>query len=414
MRTPTEDGGAGTAPTRGADLGEPAPPGARSRVVTPRPASVHRVPFADLAPMTQEVRQEVEASFARVLDSGRFIGGEVVERFEHDWAAYCRTRQAVGVGNGTDALQLALRGLGIGPGDEVVVPANSFVATVEAVVLAGATPRFADVAPDSLLMSAATLEAALTPRTRAVIVVHLYGQVADMDAVGRVAAASGLVVVEDAAQAHGATWRGRPAGSLGHAGCFSFYPGKNLGAFGDAGAVVTDDEHLARRIRSMRDHGRAPGSHYEHPLPGTNSRMDALQAAVLSVKLPRLAGWTAARRARAEQYRRELAGGPVRLVDDLSGGGHVYHLLVARVAARDRVRAALAAAGIETSLHYPTPSHLQPPYAGWADGPLPVTEAAAAQILSLPMYPHLTTAQVTRVCDVLGAVVAGEVADHVA
>jgi dTDP-4-amino-4,6-dideoxygalactose transaminase len=378
------------------------------------PAAAQRIPFADLAAMTQEVRKEVEAAFVRVIDSGRFVGGEVVEQFEQDWAATCRTEHAVGVANGTDALQLVLRGLGIGPGAEVVVPANSFVATAEAVVLAGATPRFADVAPGTLLMSAAPLEAAITPRTRAVIVVHLYGQVADMDAIARVAAAGGLAVIEDAAQAHGATWRGRPAGSLGHAGCFSFYPGKNLGAFGDAGAVVTDDGDLARRIRCMRDHGRGPGSHYEHALLGTNSRMDALQAAVLSAKLPRLAGWTSARRAVAVQYRTELDGGPVRLLDDASGGGHVYHLLVARVPARDRVRSELLRAGIETGLHYPTPSHLQPPYAGWADGALPVTEAAAAEILSLPMFPHLTAAQVTQVCDELKAVVTAEVDADVA
>jgi dTDP-4-amino-4,6-dideoxygalactose transaminase len=376
---------------------------------TAPPTQEGPIAFADLAPMTQEVREEIEVAFARVLDSGRFIGGEAVERFEQDWAAYCGTRHGVGVGNGTDALQLVLRGLGIGRGAEVVVPANTFVATAEAVVLAGATPRFADVDPDTLLMTAATLEAALTPRTQAVIVVHLYGQVADMDATNRVAVSAGLAVIEDAAQAHGATWRGRPAGSLGHAGCFSFYPGKNLGAFGDAGAVVTDDADLARRIRCMRDHGRAPGSHHEHTLLGTNSRMDALQAIALSVKLPRLAGWTSARRARAAQYRTELAGGPVRLVDDASGGGHVYHLMVARVPARDRVRTALGRAGIETGLHYPRPCHLLPPYAGWATGALPVTEAAAAEILSLPMFPHLSADAVTRVCDELMAAVAAEV-----
>ncbi len=384
------------------------------RLRSARPTPADRIPFADLAAMTREVREEIEASFARVLDSGRFIGGEVVERFEQEWAAYCRTAYAVGTANGTDALQLALRGLGIGPGDEVIVPANTFVATAEAVVLAGATPRFADVGRDTLLLTAATVEAALTPRTRAVIVVHLYGQVADMDAIARVAASSGLAVIEDAAQAHGATWRGRPAGSLGDVGCFSFYPGKNLGAFGDAGAVVTDDAELARRIRCTRDHGRAQGSHHEHPFLGTNSRMDALQAAVLSVKLPRLAAWTSARQVRAEQYRTELSGGLVRLVDDASGGGHVYHLFIARVPARDRVRSALGQAGIETGLHYPKPCHLQPPYAGCADGALPVTEQAAGEILSLPMFPHLTAEQVTRVCDQLKQIVVAAVDEDVA
>ena len=389
-------------------------PSGTQRLRSARPTPTDRIPFADLAAMTREVREEIEASFAQVLDSGRFIGGEVVERFERDWAAYCRTTHAVGVANGTDALQLALRGLGIGPGDEVVVPANTFVATAEAVVLAGATPRFADVSPDTLLLTAATLEAALTPRTRAVVVVHLYGQVADMDAIARVAASSGLAVVEDAAQAHGAVWRGRPAGSLGDVGCFSFYPGKNLGAFGDAGAVVTDDADLAHRIRCMRDHGRAQGSHHEHPFLGTNSRMDALQAAVLSAKLPRLAAWTSARQLRAEQYRTELSAGPVRLVDDASGGGHVYHLLVARVPHRERVRSALAQAGIEAGLHYPRPCHLQPPYTGCADRPLPVTEEAAGEILSLPMFPHLTAEQVTRVCEQLQEIVAAVVDTDVA
>jgi dTDP-4-amino-4,6-dideoxygalactose transaminase len=367
------------------------------------------IPFADLAAMTREVRVEIDAAFARILDSGRFIGGEVVERFEQEWAAYCRTAHAVGVGNGTDALQLALRALGIGPGDEVVVPTNTFVATAEAVVLAGATPRFADVSPQTLLLTPATLEAALGPRTRAVIVVHLYGQTADMDAIGRVATSAGVTVVEDGAQAQGASWRGRPAGSLGQVGCFSFYPAKNLGAFGDAGAVVTDDADLARRVRCMRDHGRSGGSHYEHRLLGTNSRMDALQAAVLSAKLPRLEAWTTARRVLADLYRTQLADGPVRLVEDHSGGGHGYHLLVARVRSREQVRRRLLHAGIETGLHYPIPCHLQPPYTRFQHGALPVAEEAAGEIVSLPMFPHMTADQVRRVCSELQKIVAAGV-----
>src|SRR3954447_19442910 len=275
--------------------------GGRSARFVEKPVAGLPIPFADLTVMTDEVRGEVEAGFRDVLDSGRFIGGDLVERFEQQWAAYCGTGHAVAVGNGTDALHLALRALGIGPGDEVVVPTTTFVATAEGVILAGATPRFADVSPDTLLLTPETLAAAITPRTRAVIAVHLYGQMADMDAIGRVAASSGLAVLEDAAQAHGACWRGARAGSFGHAGCFSFYPGKNLGAFGDAGAVVTQDAELARRLRSMRDHGRGGGSHYEHEFVGTNSRMDALQAAVLQAKLPRLESWVAARRAVATQ-----------------------------------------------------------------------------------------------------------------
>jgi dTDP-4-amino-4,6-dideoxygalactose transaminase len=304
--------------------------------------------------------------------------------------------------------------MGIGPGDEVVVPTNTFVATAEAVVLAGATPRFADVDPDTLLLTPATLEAALTARTRAVIVVHLYGQVADMDGLTRVAAASGLAVIEDAAQAHGASWRGRPAGSLAHAGCFSFYPGKNLGAFGDAGAVVTDDADLARRMRIMRDHGRSVGSHYEHSVLGMNSRLDALQAVILSAKLPRLAAWVEARRGLAAHYRRLLAGSPVRLVTEAPDGRPAYHLLVARVPARDRVRAGLSEVGIETGLHYPTPCHLLPPYQHFEHGPLPVAERAAGEIVSLPMFPHLTAGQVSRVCDRLRELVGADESSYVA
>ncbi|SFL88271.1 DegT/DnrJ/EryC1/StrS family aminotransferase [Geodermatophilus ruber] len=372
------------------------------------------IPFADLSAMTQEVREEVDASFAQVLDTGRFIGGAAVARFEDQWAAYCGTTHAVAVANGTDAIQLVLRAMGIGPGDEVVVPTNTFVATAEAVVLAGAVPRFADVSPDTLLLTPATLEAALTPRTRAVIVVHLYGQMADMQAISGVAAAAGLALVEDAAQAHGGSWEGRPAGSWGRAGCFSFYPGKNLGAFGDAGAVVTDDADLADHIRSMRNHGRSDGSHHDHPVLGTNSRMDALQAVVLSAKLPRLDAWIAARRAAAARYEALLAGGPVRLVGRACGAGHAYHLLVARVPDRDRVRRDLAGAGVETGLHYPTPCHLMAPYRRYGAEPLPVAEHSAGQILSLPLFPHMTHDQVTAVCARLRELVPAEASSDVA
>jgi dTDP-4-amino-4,6-dideoxygalactose transaminase len=378
------------------------------------PAAAARIPFTDLAAMTREVRGEIEAAFADVLDSGRFIGGENVARFEEAWAGYCGTAHAVGVANGTDALHLALWALGIGPGDEVVVPTNTFVATAEAVVLAGATPQFADVDPDTLLLTPATLQAALTTRTRAVIVVHLYGQMPDMDALTAVAASAGLLLVEDAAQAHGATWRGRPAGSWGQAGCFSFYPAKNLGACGDAGAVVTDDPEVAARIRCMRDHGRADGSHYDHPSLGMNSRLDGLQAAVLSTKLPRLDPWTTARRSLADLYRAHLDGGPVSLVGRLSDAGHAYHLLVARVPARDRVRLRLAEAGIETGLHYPVPCHLHSPYRRYERRALPIAERAAGEIVSLPLFPHMTTDQVVDVCWHLQEIVEAEAATHVA
>jgi dTDP-4-amino-4,6-dideoxygalactose transaminase len=357
------------------------------------------VPFMDLAAMTREVRGQVDQEWERLLEGSRFIGGPAVEEFELAWAGYCGAAHAVGVGNGTDALQLTLMALGIGPDDEVVVPANTFVASAEAVVLAGATPRFADVSPRTLLLTPDDLEAAMTPRTRAVIVVHLYGQMPDMDALCRTAERAGVVIIEDAAQAHGATWRGRRAGSIGRAGCFSFYPGKNLGAFGDAGAVVTNDADLAKSIRILRDHGRTPGSHYRHELVGTNSRLDALQAVVLTAKLARLDDWNEARRSIAARYRAAFATGPVRLVEDEPGARGVYHLAVARTPERARVQQQLAAMGIETGIHYPIPCHRQAAYLRFATGPLPVSEAAAAEVLSLPMFPHLRDEQVALVCD---------------
>ncbi len=359
------------------------------------------VPFTDLAAMTRDVRTAVEQAWARLLSSSRFVGDEAVEDFEQAWASYCGVPEAVGVGSGTDALMLTLMALDIGPGDEVVVPANTFIASAEAVVLAGATPVFADVGPDTLLLTPAQLEAAITPRTAAVIVVHLYGQMPDMDALSRSAGRAGITLIEDAAQAHGASWRGRRAGSIGRAGCFSFYPAKNLGAFGDAGAVVTADAELAARLRSLREHGRSPCSRYDHELIGTTSRLDALQAAVLSAKLPWLDAWTEARRSIAAQYRAAFGGEAARLVAEQPGSRGAYHLAVARVPDRASLRRGLAGEGIETRIHYPTPCHWQPPYRHFATRPLPVTEESARQIVSLPMFPHMSGGQVTRVCDAI-------------
>lgn len=366
------------------------------------------VPFTDLAPMTREVRPAVAQGWNRLLESGSFIGGEAVDEFEHAWASYCGVPHAVGVANGTDALCLTLRALGIGAGDEVLVPANTFVATAEAVVLAGAAPRFADVSSQSLLLIPEHLEAVITPRTRAVIVVHLYGQMPDMRALCQAASRAGIAVIEDAAQAHGATWRGRRAGSIGRAGCFSFYPGKNLGAFGDAGAVVTRDARLAERIRSLRDHGRLAGSHYRHQLAGTNSRLDALQAVVLTAKLARLDDWTRARRSIAARYYAALAAGPARVPEETPGTNGVYHLAVIRVPGRARIQRRLAAMGIQTLIHYPVPCHLQAPYRQFAAGPLPVVEESAGQVLSLPMFPHMTDRQVDRVCDAVRQALSAE------
>ncbi len=358
------------------------------------------VKFLDLPSMNAEVWPEISARWESLFASADFIGGPAVEEFERDWARYCGVRHAVGVGNGTDALVLALRAMGLEPGDEVIVPANTFVATAEAVVLAGGTPRFADVCADTLLITPETVRAALTPRSRVLVVVQLYGQVADMDALASLAQEAGLVIVEDAAQAHGARWRDGIAGSFGLAGCFSFYPGKNLGAAGDAGAVVTDDDVLAERLRILRDHGRS-GSHHAHVEVGTNSRLDAIQAVVLSAKLRRLDDWNAARRHLMARYRQNLDGSAARLLTVAPEVTAAHHLAIVRVPHRTEVRAALAEHGVATGIHYPTPCHVSPAYSAYFDGPLPVAEAAADQLLSLPLAPHLSLAEVDRVSKAL-------------
>ena len=355
------------------------------------------VPFLDLGHGVDHLRPELDAAWHDLLASRQFVGGPVVDSFESAWAAYCGTDHAVGVANGTDALQLTLRALGVGPGDEVIVPANTFIATAGAVRLVGAQPRFADVDDETLLLTVDTMARALTKRTRAVIVVHLYGHLPDMDALGAAARAAGVFLIEDAAQAHGARWQGRRAGSFGHAGCFSFYPGKNLGGFGDAGAVVTSDPDLAARLRVLRDHGRALGSHHDHVEVGTNSRLDPIQAAVLSVKLPRLDAWNAARARIVERYREAFAEQPFELVGSLEGSTPAHHLAVVRVRERDALRRRLDDLGIATGLHYPVPCHRQPGYVDAAGPSLPVVERAATEILSLPLFPGMTDEQIERV-----------------
>jgi dTDP-4-amino-4,6-dideoxygalactose transaminase len=367
--------------------------------------SARPIPFLDLGPTTSAVLPEVVAGWRSALSTSTFIGGPAVTGFEEEFARACGTGAALGTANGTDALHLVLRALGLGPDDEVVVPTNTFVATAEAVVLAGARPRFADVDPDTLLLTPTTLEAAVTPRTRAVVVVHLYGQLPDMTELVATADRLGLMLIEDAAQAHGATWQGQQAGSFGVAGCFSFYPGKNLGAFGDGGAVVTSDLLLADRIRSLRDHGRAPGSHHQHSTVGTNSRLDALQAVVLSAKLPRLAQWNDERRQVVAAYRRGLDPEAAAVVSELAGSRGAHHLAVIRVKERDAVRRRLAEAGIATGVHYPTPCHLMEPYAEWASGSLPVAEQAAAEVLSLPLHPGMAPGVVDRVVEAVNEAV---------
>ena len=366
------------------------------------PSPAAPIPFTDLAAMTADIWPAIEADYLACTLGGRYIGGPAVTRFEEAWAAYCGADHAVGVANGTDALELALTALGMGPGDEVIVPANTFIATAAAVVRAGAAPRFADVSDETLLMTPDTLVAAITPRTRAAIVVHLFGQVADMAGLLAAAGQAGLTVIEDAAQAHGGEWDGRRAGSFGEVACFSFYPGKNLGALGDAGAVVTSRPDLADRVRALANHGRSHGAaHYEHDYVGMNSRLDALQAIALTGKLAHLDSWTRRRIELARRYTELLTGTDVRLTAVAALARHVYHLFTVRVPLRDEVRLELAHRGIETGVHYPVPCHLQPPLRRFADGPLPVAEQAAAELLSLPLFPHMTDGQVDLVCEAL-------------
>jgi len=378
-----------------------------TRAQQTRPA----IPFSSLDGTTREVSDEVTAGWNRLLESNGWVGGAEVQRFEESWARYCRTSHAVGVANGTDALHLVLRGLGIGQGDEVLDPANTFIATAEAVVLAGARPRFVDVDGDSLLMTAEAVEAAVTPATAAVIPVHLYGHVADVGGIAEVARRHSLAVIEDAAQAHGATRNGVRAGSGGVAASFSFYPGKNLGAFGDGGAVTTDDPDLAARVRSLANHGRSETDRYLHPHMGTNSRLDAVQAVVLSAKLSRLDEWTRRRREVVAAYVERTAGLPVRLVMPEAGVESAWHLLVARVADRDRVRGGLAALGVQTGIHYPVPCPRQAAYSAWSDGDFAVAVRTAREILSLPLHPHMRIDEVDAVCEALAEVTSGEVAD---
>ncbi|MGF1596696.1 MAG: DegT/DnrJ/EryC1/StrS family aminotransferase [Acidimicrobiales bacterium] len=365
-----------------------------------------RIPFYALFPQHEPYLPSLHRRLDDVVADSAFVGGRWLETFEAQWADYCGVRHAVGVANGTDALELVLRGLGIGKGDEVIVPANTFVATAEAVVAAGATPVFVDVDPGTLLVNEASVLGAVGRATAAVIVVHLFGQPVDVDAIRKTTDRRGIVVIEDAAQAHGAKVGTRRVGSLGHAGTFSFYPGKNLGALGDGGMVTTDDDGLAERVRSLGNHGRGhvPTEHVEI---GRNSRLDGLQAAFLSEKLPELDGWNARRRSLADLYRRRLATGPVIPVQVRAGVEPVHHLLVVQAADRDRFRQRLADQEVETAIHYPVPCHRQPAFERFGPGYLPVVERAAARLVSLPLFPTMTDDQVHRVCDVIAATVGG-------
>jgi dTDP-4-amino-4,6-dideoxygalactose transaminase len=372
--------------------------------MTVRSAPTRPIAFVDLAAQHAEIKDEVESGMRRVIDDCAFINGADVGAFEAAWASYCARAHAVGVGNGTDALELALRAVGVGPDDEVVVPANTFIATAGAVARTGAGLRLVDCDPVHLLIDPGAIAGAVTASTRVVMPVHLYGQIAPMEEVVAAAGAAGLEVIEDAAQAHGARQGGQRAGSWGRAAGFSFYPGKNLGAYGDGGAVVTDEAELATAVEGLRNHGSR--ARYQHPTIGFNSRLDTVQAVVLRAKLARLDEWNAARRRAAARYDELLKGLPgVTLPATLSGNEHVWHLYVIRVPERDHCLEQLQAAGVPAAIHYPTPLHLTGAFGGLGYGPgdFPVAEAAAARILSLPMHPHLTADQQERVAEVLAA-----------
>ncbi|AWB96308.1 erythromycin biosynthesis sensory transduction protein eryC1 [Agromyces badenianii] len=361
-----------------------------------------KIPFLDIAAQQAEIADEVLPVWRAQFEAAAFVGGPEVEAFEREYAAYIGVDHCVGVGNGTDALELALRAVGVGQGDEVILPVNTFIATAEAVTHAGATPVLVDVDEEHLLIDPAAVEAAVTARTRAIIPVHLYGQTAPVEALAPIAARHGLVIVEDAAQSQGASSPAGRAGGLGRVAATSFYPGKNLGAAGDAGAVLTSDPAVADFVRNFAAHGSSVK--YVHDRAGMNSRLDAVQAPVLRAKLRRLDGWNTARRAAAARYA-ELLGDleGVRLPATRPGNEDVWHLYVVQLEERERVLAGLAAEGVGAAIHYPTPIHLTAAYEslGYRAGQFPVAEAAALRILSLPMFPHLSAEQQGRVAEAL-------------
>ncbi|MGI9104812.1 MAG: DegT/DnrJ/EryC1/StrS family aminotransferase [Pyrinomonadaceae bacterium] len=359
-----------------------------------------KVPFVDLQAQYRTIKAEVDEAIARVVESAAFILGREVEAFEAAFADYLGARFCVGVSSGTAAIQLAVMACGLGAGDEVLVPANTFFATAEAVSTAGATPVFVDADPVSYTIDVRQIEAAITERTRAIIPVHLYGQSGDLDPIFEIAAKHNLSVIEDAAQAHGTLYKGRRVGALGRANCFSFYPGKNLGAYGEGGAVVTNDAQVARRVRLLRDHGSE--QKYRHEIVGYNFRLEGIQGAVLNVKLKYLDDWNDLRRAHAARYRELLSdfdGDVLRLPQESTYARHIYHLYVVQTEARDALQRHLGASGIQTGIHYPVPVHLQPAYSslGHRMGDFPAAERQAARVLSLPMFPELTEAQIARV-----------------
>lgn len=357
--------------------------------------NVVKVPFLNLKLQYDAHKDEFDSAIHEVIEASAFAGGPFVAGFEEDYAKFCGTKHAIGVGNGTDALWVALLGLGVGRGDEVITAANTFIATAEAITYAGATPVFVDIDAATFNMDPAKLEAAITPRTKAIIPVHLYGQMADMDPILEVARGRGIQIIEDASQAQGAEYRGMRAGSIGEAGCFSFYPGKNLGAFGEAGGVVTNNDGLAARIRRFRDHGQS--KKYYHDEVGWNARMDGIQGAVLKVKLKYLQEANEARRRNAALYTQLLSGVEgIILPEEAPHAKHIYHIFAVRVHNREEMMNRLLEKHIHCAIHYPVPLHLQKAYADMklGEGAFPVTEALAKEIVSLPMFPELTREQI--------------------
>jgi dTDP-4-amino-4,6-dideoxygalactose transaminase len=360
------------------------------------------IPFLDLKTQFREIEHEVLPMVKEAMENAAFIGGPHVSGFETEFAAFCDSKYGVGVNSGTDALRFALMAAGIGHGDEVITVSHTFIATTEAISQVGAKPVFVDILPDTYNMNPAKIQRAIGPKTKAVIPVHIYGQPADMDLILEMAKKKNLVVIEDACQAHGALYKGKKAGSMGLAGCFSFYPGKNLGAYGEGGAVVTQSEDIANKIRMIRDHGQA--KKYYHNLEGYNGRLDAIQAGVLRIKLRRLEIWNEARRQNAKYYNELLSTiKGVTIPREADGCRHVYHLYVILVDDRDGLQKYLNDKGIGTGLHYPVPLHLQKAYAhkGYKEGDFPVTESVAKRLLSLPMFPELTKAQIEYIAQTI-------------
>ena len=361
--------------------------------------SAEPVPFVDLKAQYAAIKAEVDAAMAGVMARADFILGSEVDAFEADFAAYCGTAHAVGLDSGLSALELGMRALGIGPGDEVITPTHSFIASSSAISFTGATPVWVDVDPATYQIDHARIEAAITPRTKAIMPVHLYGQPADMDQIMEIARRRGLFVVEDACQSHGARYRGERVGSIGDFGAFSFYPGKNLGAYGDGGIVVTNNDDLAERLRMMRNYGQRVK--YDHAYLAWNRRLDTLQAAGLRAKLPHLDSWNQARALHASRYSEMLAGSGLQLPQLAPDRDHVFHLYVLQADRRDDLLRHLGERGISAGIHYPIPIHLQGVYRdrGFGPGSFPVSEAAGPRLVSLPMFPELTEDQLQRVSD---------------